>query len=222
MTRTLSIVVAVLALSAAACNGGTGNDANARPDSTAVAVATAPVRPLVEKGKSGACGGGTEACGAPAAASNHGEPSECAAAANTPDTAPTMEKDPATGAMKSMVGQRLAGLPTVKVADLLAKPESYAGKTVRVEGDVSAMCQHRRGWFSVQDPGDRAGAYVRIVTAPSFLVPAGSIGKKARAEGVVQVVDTDPAAAAHYAKEHGMAVPAAKSVVLQATGAEFL
>lgn len=136
-------------------------------------------------------------------------------------------KDPASGADMMKAGADLAGLEVVSVKDLIAKPDDYAGKTVRVEGDVNAMCHHRRGWFSVQDEGDRTGAFVRILTNPNFLVPAGSIGKKARAEGKVDVIEESAAAAKHYAEGHKIGDPnkiegPIKRVVIRATGAEFI
>ncbi len=135
-------------------------------------------------------------------------------------------KDPTTGATVTQSGAKLAGAALVKVADLLAKPTEYAGKTVRLEGNVSSMCFHRRDWFSLQDEGAK-GVFVRVVTAPAFLVPEGSIGKKARAEGVVEVVEVPAATAKHYAEGHqlgdGKDVQGpVKSVVIKAVGAEFI
>lgn len=139
-------------------------------------------------------GGAHESCGSCAAAT----------AGEVPDS-PVVTKDPATGASMTTVGAKLSGLRAVKVADLLAKPQDYAGQKVRVEGNVSAMCGHRRAWFAVQSE-DRSGSAVRVFAAPSFLVPAGSVGKKARTEGVVEVAQ----------------VGAGTRIMLRATGAEFL
>ncbi|MFW5739962.1 MAG: DUF4920 domain-containing protein [Myxococcota bacterium] len=136
-------------------------------------------------------------------------------------------KDPKSGAQMLMAGKPLAGVGVVTVKDLTATPEKYAGKVVRLEGNVNAMCHHRRGWFSVQDEADRTGGFVRVLTAPGFLVPAGSIGKKARAEGTVDVIEVSAAAARHYAKGHKIGDPneikgPVKRVVIKATGAEFI
>jgi hypothetical protein len=206
-----------------ACNAG-GPDPSAKPDPTAVATVSAsvqPVRPRLAGADHASCGGG-ETCGSRAV-----EPGSCAEAANVRDTSFTTITDPATGATMNVAGQKLAGLPVVKVADLIARPGDFAGKTVRIEGDVSAMCTHRRGWFAVQDPGSKTGAYVRVLTAPSFLVPPDSIGKKARAEGRVEVIEVDPEAVRHYANDHKLGEQNAngapnRSVVIRATGAEFI
>jgi hypothetical protein len=157
---------------------------------------------------------------------NHEGCSDDHGKAGTDDTV-RKGKDPKSGADMLLVGSDLAGLDAVSVKDLLAKPDDYAGKTVRIEGDVNAMCHHRRGWFSVQDEGDRTGDFVRVLTNPKFLVPAGSIGKKVRAEGTVDVIEESAAAAKHYAEGHKIGDPGkiegpVKRVVIRASGAEFI
>jgi hypothetical protein len=136
-------------------------------------------------------------------------------------------KDAVTGADMVLVGGDLAGLSVVSVKELVENPDDYAGKTIRVQGDVNAMCHHGRGWFSIQDEGDRSGNFVRIVTNPNFLVPAGSIGKKARAEGRVDVIEESAKQAQHYAENHKIGDPKkiegpVKRIVIRATGAEFI
>ncbi|HPY18165.1 MAG TPA: DUF4920 domain-containing protein [Polyangiaceae bacterium] len=136
-------------------------------------------------------------------------------------------KDPASGTEMTIVGSALSGLEKTAIPELLGKPETYAGKTIRLEGDVNAMCHHRRGWFAMQEPGDRTGAFVRVITNPAFLVPPGSIGKKVRVEGKVDLIEESASAARHYAEGHQIGDPSAiqgpvKRVVLRASGAEFL
>jgi hypothetical protein len=135
-------------------------------------------------------------------------------------------KDPNSGVNFWRAGAALAGEPVVTVADLLAHPETYAGKAVRLEGNVTAMCTHERAWFAVQD-NDRSGHFVRVSTTPAFLVPQDAIGKRARTEGVVEVVDANASQSEHLAKEHQLAAgqdssASGKSVTVRARGAEFL
>ncbi len=161
---------------------------------------------------------GVQASAAPAKAAKAGHNCEDLGTPEKDEVATL--KDPQTGATVLATGDKLAGAQAVSVAELLANPEAFAGKTVRLEGNVSAMCTHRRAWFSVQSD-DRSGGYVRIIAAPKFLVPEGSIGKRARTEGVVEIVEVPKEQAEHYAAEHQLP-PQFKAPVLRATGAEFI
>jgi hypothetical protein len=123
-------------------------------------------------------------------------------------------------------GAELSDGAPVSVAELLRSPDAFAGKKVRVKGNVSAMCTHRRGWFAVVSD-DQSGTFVRVITTPSFLVPAGSIGNTAEAEGMVEVIEVAAEHAKHIAGEHKLGDPEAitgnvKQVVLRASGADFI
>jgi hypothetical protein len=154
------------------------------------------------------------------------EPGGCGACGDTTAVRDQVDRvvDPATGKETLRVGARLSGASPVAVAELLAHPEAYAGKTVRLEGDVAAMCHHRRAWFALQQAGARDGQAVRIFAAPAFLVPPGSVGRRARTEGTVELVDVPASAREHLEAEHGLASPNApgKSVIVRASGAEFI
>lgn len=124
------------------------------------------------------------------------------------------------------IGAELAQTELTTVEAMLADPKAYEGKAVRVEGDVSAMCKHRRGWFSVV-AGDKSGQSLRVLAAPAFLVPPESVGKLARAEGVVELVEMSKKHSEHITGEHGIELPGTEEEgkvyqpVLRATGAEF-
>ena len=129
------------------------------------------------------------------------------------------------GTSATHVGDAFAGVEKVAISQLLADPAAYSGKTVALEGDVSAMCQHERAWFSIAAE-DQSGRFVRVMTAPTFLVPAGSVGGSARTEGTVEVIEVAAGHARHLAAEHKLGDPAAitanvQQVVLRAHGAEF-
>jgi hypothetical protein len=123
------------------------------------------------------------------------------------------------------LGSAFGTAPEVKVAELVAKADEYRGKTVQVKGRVTAMCTHRKEWFAVV-PDEPSQAFVRVVTTPNFLVPDGSIGKIARAEGVVEVTDVPAETAKHFLGEHKLGDPEAvqggiKQVIIRAAAAEF-
>ena len=189
------------------------------PSAPTTAAATSAVSAPAPAGPNPyAMGGGHAGCGEAKAGEHacgemqHGGGHDCGAAMGEPVKYPdaTVVTD-ASGARVTLVGARLAGAPVVSVADLVAHPDTYAGKTVRLEGNVSAMCE-MRAWFAVQVPG-RSADFVRVFAAPTFLVPENAMGTKARTEGVVEVIGASPA---------GEAGPRPKTVVLRATGAEFI
>ncbi|MCU0689792.1 MAG: hypothetical protein MUF54_00185 [Polyangiaceae bacterium] len=162
-----------------------------------------------------------------AAAAAHAQHQGCGEDHTAAEDKARTAKDPETGETLTHVGNDLHDAQKVSVSELLARPETFAGKTVRVEGNVTAMCHHKRGWFAIQDHGERTGKFVRVITTPRFLVPAGSIGKKARAEGTVEVIEESAGAAQHYAEGHKLGDPnqvkgPVKRVVLRANGAAFL
>ena len=132
----------------------------------------------------------------------------------------------AQGRQVTHTGRDFSAVETVSVAELLASPDKYAGKSVKVAGDVSAMCGHKRAWFALT-ADDQSGRSLRVLTNPVFLVPAGSIGKTAIAEGTVEVITVAADHARHIADEHKLGDPAeikqdVKQVVLRASGADFI
>ena len=128
-------------------------------------------------------------------------------------------------AKETLVGAALTDAPLAKVADILSDPDKYAGKLVALEGNVAAMCHHRKLWFSVVD--DDSGRQVRVITHPAFLTPDGAIGRKVRVEGMVEKIEIPAERARHIAREHGTSDPEKikgevhHEGILRAKGARF-
>ena len=184
----------VTAMASAAAKG---NSAVAAADSSAAPSKT-----------NAAAGGQDEGCFV-----NHNEPIR--------DEGATVSNDPVTGKPTTHVGATLdASARSVTVTELLTKPEAFQGRSVRVEGSVTAMCGHRRAWFAIVDSGSQ-NPPLRIVTAPAFLVPKDAVGKQARATGTLEIREISEQAAEHQAQEHAMPKDR-RIVLLHAAGAEFL
>jgi hypothetical protein len=136
------------------------------------------------------------------------------------DTNESNVTDPATGKTVTRVGMLAsAGAEQVKLADLLAKPEQYVGRTLHVEGPVTHMCTHRRAWFAL---GVDNGNTLRVLAAPRFLVPANAIGRLARVDGTLEMREIPDNVAKHVAEEHGLTTPVRRVALFNASGAEFL
>jgi|GEM_PF-625407 len=188
----------------------------AKPDEAAVAATDEPA---------GHIGCGKEECGSAKKDEEHVEAGCEDVAADElikPDEETVKRAD---GTEATHVGHAFDGVEKVAVSALLADPSAYKGKTVALEGDVSAMCGHKRGWFAVAAE-DKSGRQVRILTAPTFLVPAGSVGRSAVAEGTVEVIEVAAKHAKHLAEEHKLGeadkiTANVQQVIVRARGAEF-
>jgi hypothetical protein len=94
----------------------------------------------------------------------------------------------------------------VAIETLLEDAEQYVGKTVRVDGVVTAVCKKRGCWMEMTNPDTGVG--VRIKVEDGVIVfPYTSMGHKASAEGVFEAIKLTPeqveAMKAHHAREHG-------------------
>lgn len=123
-------------------------------------------------------------------------------------------------------GEALKGAPAVKLADLLAKPQSHDGKTILVEGQVRKACERKGCWMELATAKDAKGPGVRVTFKDyGFFVPLDSAGSMARVEGVVKVADLSDERAKHYESE-GAIVPRGsdgkpREVQLVASGVEL-
>ena len=92
----------------------------------------------------------------------------------------------------------------VAIETLLANPDDYVGKTVRVDGVITGVCKKRGCWMQVTD--SESGKGVRIKVEDGVMVfPYTSMGQEASAEGVFEAIKLTPeqvaARAKHQAEE---------------------
>lgn len=80
-------------------------------------------------------------------------------------------------------GKGVAGADTVKVSDLLASPDAWVGKTIRVQGRAVGVCEHRGCWVNLAS--DVEGQTVRVKVKDGEIVfPPEMLGDMVIAEGV--------------------------------------
>jgi hypothetical protein len=83
------------------------------------------------------------------------------------------------------VGAAVDVAAATPIADILATPADWEGKTVRVEGDVTSVCTFKGCWMDV---ADAAGHSLRVKVEDGVVVfPADSVGKPAVVQGKVTV-----------------------------------
>lgn len=130
--------------------------------------------------------------------------------------APTPGAAPATPSTATAAGE-IAGTKygkgvtqptTVSVEEVLANPQAYANKPIRVEGMVTDVCPKRGCWFEIA--GSKPGQKLRFKVQDGDMVfPMEAKGQFAVAEGVLAVneltMEQTKAMAEEQAKEYGTA-----------------
>lgn len=129
-----------------------------------------------------------ESGGQPAAhaapASQEAQAARPAAAQDDTAQDDTAKAEPGQAAGGTVYGAGVAGAEQVTIAQLLASPDAYAGKTVQVEGMVTDVCPKRGCWFEMA--GSKPGETMRFKVQDGVMVfPMDAKGKHAVAEGVV-------------------------------------
>jgi hypothetical protein len=109
---------------------------------------------------------------------------------------------------------------TMPVEQVIAAPASFEGKTVRVDGTVTAVCTMMGCWMALA-PADSPTSTMMIKVDDGVIVfPVSAKGKRASAEGVVQRIGNDHESH-EAAAEHAAGTKAEKPAQwqLKATGA---
>ena len=110
---------------------------------------------------------------------------------------------------------------TTALAQVIEKPASFEGKTVRVEGTVTAVCMHMGCWMALT-PDQTSDAKTMLIKVDDGVIvfPPSAKGRRAVAQGVIERIGGS-AEGQEAASEHARstASPAPVSWQLKATGA---
>lgn len=99
---------------------------------------------------------------------------------------------------------KLAEKDTIAVSQIIAKPEDFNGKHVRVKGQVADVCQVKGCWFTFGDPKNAETVFVKFTDPPSGrLIPLNSPGHEVIIEGTFKVAQISESFAKHLAGESG-------------------
>jgi hypothetical protein len=120
------------------------------------------------------------------------------------ETKPT-EKDkteaiPANGVLKR--GAAVGKAKKVSLAKVMADPNKYAGKTVRVEGVIVRSCKMEGCWMELAPSKDAKSVRVKMKDH-AFFIPLDSAGAAAKAEGVFAVKTLTKAEVDHLINDDG-------------------
>jgi len=85
-------------------------------------------------------------------------------------------------------GKLPGGSDTIKISMLMADPARYVGRTVRIEGLITGVCEKRGCWMSLAS--DEGSQDLRIKVDDGVMVfPIEAKGKRALAEGELTKVE---------------------------------
>lgn len=117
----------------------------------------------------------------------------------------------------TLYGTALATGEITPLASILSAPQTFADRTVKTEGTISAVCQRRGCWMEL-----RADSDSRVIRVPmaghAFFLPRDVAGKHAVIEGRVIMQELSPEQRAHFESEGATATGA--GFAIHATGVE--
>ena len=119
---------------------------------------------------------------------------------------------PAAGGDSEVYGDGVDLPEPTRIADILADPDAWIGKTVRVEGGVIDVCPRKGCWMEIGE----AGESIRIKVEDDVIVfPAAAKGRLAAAQGEVEAIEMTRDKyvdwLAHLAEERGEEFDAASA-----------
>jgi hypothetical protein len=104
---------------------------------------------------------------------------------------------PAVAATK--YGKGVSEATPVKLSELMAKPDAYVGKVVKVEGLVTDVCPKRGCWINLA--GDKEFQTIKVKVEDGVIVfPMTDKGKKAVVEGTFKKMELTKEQAIERAK----------------------
>jgi len=118
------------------------------------------------------------------------------------------------GAAEKSFGAGVTLAETTSVARILADPDAYVGKRVRIEGKVLDVCPMKGCWMELEEQKEGAASLRVKVDDGVIVFPVTSKGKLAVAEGVVEAIpmtrDKYVAWLEHLAEERGEKLDSSK------------
>lgn len=89
------------------------------------------------------------------------------------------------------------------IADVVKNPDAFVGKTIRIDGTATAVCQHMGCWMAVSQSDKADAPTVRLKVEDGVIVfPVTAKGKAVSAQGVFEKIAPTDAEAKEAAAEH--------------------
>lgn len=117
---------------------------------------------------------------------------------------------PAAAAAEEKLGAGVTLDDATPISKIIASPKDYAGKTVRIDGVATAVCQAMGCWLAVSESDKKDAPTIRLKVDDNGPIkfPMSAKGKKVSAQGTFEAVGGDAHgkdAAAEHAKHDAKA-----------------
>ena len=124
-------------------------------------------------------------------------------------------------AQETKLGAGVTLKEATPLSALIEKPAEVVGKTVRVDGVATAVCEEMGCWLALSADGAKDSKTVRLKVEDGEIVfPISAKGKNVSAEGVFEEIGGADAHAKQAAGEHAKHdATASKTYQIKATGA---
>src|SRR5687768_18555934 len=101
------------------------------------------------------------------------------------------------------LGTGVALTQKTSIADVVKNPEAFVGKTIRIDGTATAVCQHMGCWMAVSESAKEGAATVRLKVEDGVIVfPVSAKGKAVSAQGTFERVKAEDVEGNEAASEH--------------------
>jgi hypothetical protein len=122
---------------------------------------------------------------------------------------------------ETKLGKGVSLKEATPIKALLETPADFVGKTIRVDGVATGVCQEMGCWMAVASADAPQGPTVRLKVEDGVIkFPVTAKGKKVSAEGVFEEIGAHDGHGQEAAGEHAKHDPAAsKKYQIKATGA---
>jgi hypothetical protein len=126
-----------------------------------------------------------------------------------------------TSAEETRLGAGVTLKDATPIKAVIEKPADFVGRTIRVDGVATAVCEEMGCWMAVAPVDDPTGATVRLKVEDGVITfPVTAKGRNVSAEGVFEEIGASDAHGNEAAGEHARHDAAAsKKYQIKATGA---
>lgn len=127
----------------------------------------------------------------------------------------------AVAAEETKLGAGVSLKDSTPIKALIEKPAEFAGKTVRIDGVATAVCEEMGCWMAIASTDDPKGPTVRLKVEDGVIkFPVSAKGKLVSAEGTFEEIKAKDDHANEAAGEHAKHdASASKKYQIAATGA---